>query len=370
MSFKVHTFSAVSAFGLAAVVALASQAHAQCTQGTYRITRAEWQAYDSDPNTSGTQVAPLATYTTMIVTNASNASSTFTIDATSFSAAELNTLFQAYTSTFLGGLSGVLGTFTVTNAWTSGLMDDYLSNACTNASVTVDALNMTSVEKIGKVDAYLSLIDSVINLPASATLTVAATEITGTVAGSGTVVISPGTLTSSANLSNLGSGVTLTLPAPYTVNGATLTLSAAQANGAQIAGTGTVAISSTTLAAGTYDFDAITTASTTMNATAGSDVSLMLTAAQSGTMTVAPSGGTYAAATITGSASADTVPEVGIDAVRTISGLGAADTLAGGGQADSINGGAGDDIIDGNGGTDTAVYSGALSSTTLTAPTR
>jgi len=190
MSFKVHTFSAVSAFGLAAVVALASQAHAQCTQGTYRITRAEWQAYDSDPNTSGTQVAPLATYTTMIVTNASNASSTFTIDATSFSAAELNTLFQAYTSTFLGGLSGVLGTFTVTNAWTSGLMDDYLSNACTNASVTVDALNMTSVEKLGKVDAYLSWIDSVINLPASATLTVAATEITGTISGSGTLTCS------------------------------------------------------------------------------------------------------------------------------------------------------------------------------------
>ncbi|MEY4010672.1 MAG: hypothetical protein RLZZ93_1365, partial [Actinomycetota bacterium] len=249
MSLKVSTFSAVSTFALALVGAFASDAHAQCTQGTYRITRAEWQAYDSDadPN-NGIQPPTLAAYTTMIVNNASTASSTFTIDATSFSTAELNTVFSTYTGTFLGGLSGVLGTYTVTNAWTAQLMDDYLSMTCSSATVTVNAASMTSVDKIGKAAAYISVIDAVTNLPAAATLNITnASSITGTINGSGTVAISGATLASSVNLAtNLGSGITLSLPAPYTVNsGVTLTLTAAQATGREIAGAGTVAISST-----------------------------------------------------------------------------------------------------------------------------
>ncbi|MEY2714279.1 MAG: hypothetical protein RIT24_622, partial [Planctomycetota bacterium] len=270
-----HTSVVALVSTLSAVFAFASDAHAQnCTvNNASHISRTGYTAYLTANSLSSSNAA-LRAYASSIYDVASLGAATF--DGTNFTDAELGQLysgqdggagFQATVST-----SGVSGTFTLSNANTDAALSGLISRSCTGAVITVNASSIVDPSKIQAIDTSIAKVDFLTNMPATMTITAAATELTGSIVGSGTVAIS-GSLTTSVDLTtNIGSGVTLTFPTPYTVTSpAILTLTAAQANGTQMAGTGTVAIATTTLAAGTYDFDGIT-ANTTMTATAGTGV--------------------------------------------------------------------------------------------------
>ncbi|MEY2714852.1 MAG: hypothetical protein RIT24_1195, partial [Planctomycetota bacterium] len=184
MSLKVSTFTAVSTFGLAlAALFASSDAHAQsCTTASSHISRA---GYDTYRGAAASSNSLLRAYASSVYDVAALNSATF--DGTGFTDAELGQLysgadggagFQSTVST-----SGVSGTFTLSNANTDGALSGLISRSCSGAVITVNASGIVDPGKISAIDASISKVDFLTNMPATMTITAAATEITGSIAG-------------------------------------------------------------------------------------------------------------------------------------------------------------------------------------------
>ncbi|MFZ4751040.1 MAG: NosD domain-containing protein, partial [Phycisphaerales bacterium] len=442
---------AIIAFGLSAGSAFARQA-TDCVTGANHVTSA---------NTT-TQIFTALGFAAADPADPANAGCTLcgvpvTATATGMSAAQLSLLGN--NAPYIAA-NGVSGTFTITNGVSDAPLGNLLGKVCLDANVTVNASGMTNAQ-LDQLVANIARIDTITNLAAGKTLTLAAAEAGGKIiSGAGTVAIKSDALGTSADLTQITTaGLTFPTTAPffsvgtggllslyperasgYTIEGTgtvslvgtvdfdvtikdisatvsldadgvtgtsialgkTFTLTAAQANGQTIAGTGTTSVfgniaananftliasllnipgsvdanATLTLTAAQGDgrtltgagstsittaalsantnFRGLTTAGFAFSGSIASDATLSINAAQHG-ITVSGLG----TVDILGTAGNDTVTAANITAVRTISTLAGADSLAGGATADTLNGGSGDDTVAGAAGIDTAVYAGS-----------
>ena len=251
------------------------------------------------------------------VTNAinqaiANPSLLVTADATGMSQTTLGTLGQF--SNFVD-TDGVFGSFIVTRGIYTGTnatamatrLDGLLTRTCASATVTVDAAGMTA-GAVNVICARIAKVDSVLNLEADKTLVLSAGVLDGkTIAGAGTVSITPEQLAGESSLVNI-SASTLCFPnaSPYFSLAATgrLTIQASRVNGCVIEGSGTVSLTdgvdvpvsiSAITANVTFDADGVPGTSVASGAT------LTLRAAQANGLIVGGAGSTHVSGEIAAS---------------------------------------------------------------------
>ena len=148
--------------------------------------------------------------------------------------------------------NGIFGTYFITPGLAAGStpsvlaarISGLLSHTCTSAFVTADAANLNAAA-MSAVCANIAKVDRISNLPASASLSFRAEEISGVdVRGAGAIAIRPDAVAQLANLTTIQSNLSLPASAPFlsVSAGGTLRMRVTQAHGATIAGDGTVSI--------------------------------------------------------------------------------------------------------------------------------
>ncbi|MEY5031910.1 MAG: hypothetical protein RL354_941, partial [Planctomycetota bacterium] len=148
--------------------------------------------------------------------------------------------------------NGIFGTYFITPGLAAGStpsvlaarISGLLSHTCTSAFVTADAANLNAAAMTA-VCTNIAKVDRISNLPASASLSFRAEEISGVdVRGAGAIAIRPDAVAQLANLTTIQSNLALPASAPFlsVSAGGTLRMRVTQAHGATIGGDGTVSI--------------------------------------------------------------------------------------------------------------------------------
>ena len=205
-------------------------------------------------------------------------------------------------------------------------------------TVSLDGGVIASNTDVSEISANVASSTGAFSVSEGATFTITAANASGeSIDGAGATTIS-GDVNANADFT----GIATTLNIGGSVNGeATLTLTSDQGNGRELGGDGTIAISAASSnLAGNTDFRGLTTSGFSFSGSIAADKTLSINAAQQG-ITVSGDG----TVSILGTADADNISAANISAKRSVDGLGGADTLSGSAAADTFNGGADNDTI-------------------------
>ena len=234
----------------------------------------------------------------------------------------------------------------------------------------------------GAIDANTSLTNLASTLDVASTTgsfsvaTGAAFELTAaqadglTIAGTGTGTTNiAGNVAANANFTLIST--LLNIPGPVD-EGATLTLTAAQGNGRTLGGAGSIALATADLS-DSADFRGLTTAGFSFTGSIAAEKTVAINAVQAAGCAISGAG----TVDILCTNASDSVAAGNISARVTVDGLANGDTIVTGSGNDSVSGaadddiltaGAGNDAIDGGNGSDTANFASALASATFGAP--